>query len=73
VSFMTDLPEALGLVEPGEEPAEQVAELLPSVGGQAGPQGNRPREQGRRGGLDQARGGAVGRAAVGMGSLRSVR
>src|SRR3954453_15119589 len=70
-SFMAVLPEAPCLVEPGEQPAEQVAELLPSVGGEACPE-PRARVRVRRRWGGQARGGAVGRAAVGMWSLRVV-
>jgi hypothetical protein len=38
---MADLPGASCLVQSGEELAEQVAQLLPPVAGQARPQGER--------------------------------
>ena len=70
---MTDLPEAPGLVKPGEESAEQVAELLLVALGETNPQGHRCSGRIRCHRLGQARGGAVRRAMLGMGSLRVIR
>src|SRR5437016_6294002 len=72
-SFMTGLLEATGLVKPGQESAEQVAELLPVVLGQPGPQRDWAPARTRRFGPGQARGGAVCCAVVSMRSLRVIR
>jgi hypothetical protein len=70
---MTGLPEAPGLVKPGEESAEQVAELLLVVLGEMNPQGYRGSGRTRRHRLGQARGGAVRRAVLGIRSLRVIQ
>src|SRR4051812_16466524 len=65
-SFTAGLLEAPCLVKSGEQPAEQVAKLLPLAAGESGPQRHRTRLQGRRRLVRQARGGA---AATGRGAL----
>jgi len=70
---MTGLLEAKGLVKPGQKSAQQVAELVLVVLGQASPQQDRAAGGGRRDRTGQARGGAVRRAVVGMRSLRGNR
>jgi hypothetical protein len=63
----------MSLVKPDQESAEQVAELVSVVLGQAGPQEERAAGGDRRDRTGQARGGAVRRAMVGMRSLRVIR
>lgn len=64
ISFTAGLLEAPCLVKTGEQPAEQVAQLLPLVAGESSPQRHWTRVQGRRRRVRQALGGAaaMGRA-----------
>src|SRR6476620_10220402 len=67
-SLMTGLLAGVGRVEPGEELAEEVVELLLAVGRQVSP--HRRRVAGRCRGRRQARGGAGRRMGSGMRLLR---
>ena len=68
---MTGLPAAIGRQEPGQELAEQVAELPLPLGRESSPDARSIR---RRGKYDrQGRGGTPRRAVAGMGSLRVAR